>query len=190
MQIPRLWLRTLQSCSDDSNAFGNLGGVPTTTRVVDTYMCLPHVSTDTFLSILCVCPHLFIYFSSFNPCNSPMRQLLLLSPFYRWKWRHRNELTFLGSHRQDLTPRWPGSGLCQTQTASSKGTVALFLFSTTVSPLLRAEPSGAGDGCIHQTSKCFQIAYLTTSQGRWDHHTLHFDRVITNLRPFLSEGWD
>ena len=47
MQIPRLWLRPLQSCSDDSKAFGNLGGVPTTTRVVDTY-------TDTFLSVLSI----------------------------------------------------------------------------------------------------------------------------------------
>ena len=26
MHIPGLWLRPLQSCSDDSNAFGNLGG--------------------------------------------------------------------------------------------------------------------------------------------------------------------
>lgn len=35
------------------HAFGNLGGVPTTTRVVDTYMCLPHVA-EGFLNT-CVC---------------------------------------------------------------------------------------------------------------------------------------
>lgn len=98
MQIPRLWLRPLQSCSDDSNTFGNLGGVPTTTRVADTYMCLPHVSTDTFLSVLCVCPHLFIF-----------PHLILVTAPWGGQRRHRNELTFLGSNRQI----WHPGGMAQ-----------------------------------------------------------------------------
>ena len=67
MQIRGPWLRLLQSCSEESNAFGNLGvrgsGI-VSTIVTDTYMCLP---CARYLSKYFACIH------SFNPHNNPMR---------------------------------------------------------------------------------------------------------------------